>query len=355
MAKVEKLPSGNYRVRKMVDGRSVSLTFEKYPKDSDIIKALSKKLNEEPKEVKKNTFTFKDALTDYIELKKDSVSEKYALELSKLPDKLSDEFVNCEITQITQLMLDKEIHKWQKDGKSPKTIKNLTSAVRSVLRKYRPEAYFNTDMCKPVPIVQDEDIYIPSPEEVDELLEYFSIHFPDQYCAFALTTYGLRRSELCALSVSDFDEDCQVHINKAMVENSIHEYYIRPYPKNVHSVRTVPINEELVAEIRAQGFVYNRKPNRLGDALSTAQKALGIEPFSLHKMRHYFASQMHAAGVPDADIKRLLGHQKGSNCLDIVYKHSQIDRNKARKKEIVSSVIDKHFAKRKTAKELVNP
>ena len=44
MSKIEKLPSGSYRVRKMYKGKKVSMTFDKKPTESDIMVAFSEKI-----------------------------------------------------------------------------------------------------------------------------------------------------------------------------------------------------------------------------------------------------------------------------------------------------------------------
>lgn len=41
--KLERLPSGSYRIRKICNGKSISLVFDHMPKESEILSALSER------------------------------------------------------------------------------------------------------------------------------------------------------------------------------------------------------------------------------------------------------------------------------------------------------------------------
>jgi integrase len=81
------------------------------------------------------------------------------------------------------------------------------------------------------------------------------------------------------------------------------------------------IPEYIASKIRQQGYVFNGFPGQIYKHLIDAQNALGIPHFSLHKMRHFFASYMHKLGYSDKQIQEA-GGWKTTQILDTVYKHA---------------------------------
>ncbi len=66
--------------------------------------------------------------------------------------------------------------------------------------------------------------------------------------------------------------------------------------------------------------------------MTKLEKELDIPHFSLHKLRHYFASEMSTLGVPDADILRLGGWETDS-VMKSVYRHSMMEKEENAKRE----------------------
>lgn len=327
-----------YRVRKTVDGKTLSLLFDKPPTEKDVVKKLAEKMAERDDKavceaLKRDSFS--NCVNLYIDLKSERISPRYKRELTHLADRLTEEFCALDVKEIKQMDIDRLIKHLQSKGLSPKTVKGYMISVVAIIKKFNPGISYSLDMLQPVPIKQDADTYIPTPAEVKSLLQYFDTHFPDQYCALALACYGLRREEIMAAEVSDIDSDDVLHVTKAMVQNEFNDWVIKDC-KTIYSAREVPLDKALADRIRQQNKIYDYSPNRLGKSLKSAQKALGINEFSLHKLRHYFASQLHASGVSSADILRLGGWQKGSNVLELIYRHSLIDQDKERRKKIIA-------------------
>ncbi len=70
--------------------------------------------------------------------------------------------------------------------------------------------------------------------------------------------------------------------------------------KTTSSTRDIIIPMEIAQRIREQGYVFKGHPNSITD-LQTTEDRLGIPRFTMHKLRHYFASKMSAMNIPDAD------------------------------------------------------
>ena len=88
--------------------------------------------------------------------------------------------------------------------------------VTSVIKTFRQEIVFSTSL----PQRKKEEPYIPSVDEVKLMLQH--MNGTEYEVPFILASFGMRRSEICALQVSDI-EGTTVHINKALVQNDKNE------------------------------------------------------------------------------------------------------------------------------------
>ncbi len=102
--------------------------------------------------------------------------------------------------------------------------------------------------------------------------------------------------------------------------------------KTTESTRDIIIPIELSDKIKNKGYVYKGHPNSITCYLFKAQDPLGIFRFSIHKLRHYFASEMSALGKPEADILRMGGWET-DYVMKSVYRHSMMDKEENAKRE----------------------
>ena len=292
--KIEQLPSGAYRIRKMYKGKTYTVTFDRKPTQKDALLAMAKKL-EEVKESRK-PMTFAEAAAGYVDMKRNVLSPRTVKEYIEIGSRLPDWFKKLNLSDITQLDLNRLVNEFSRD-KSPKTVRNYHGFVSAVLGTYRPDMKIYTKLPQKV----KNEPYTPSREDVKRILEASKgtkFEIP-----ITLACYGMRRSEICALTIEDVEGDV-VHINKALVIDSDRNWVIKT-TKTTESTRDIVIPEELADKIREQGYVYKGAPNTINDFLIRTERDLGIPHFSLHKLRHYFASEMSALGVPEADILRM--------------------------------------------------
>jgi integrase len=159
--------------------------------------------------------------------------------------------------------------------------------------------------------------YIPSKNDIKRIVDYFKD--TEYEVAILLTLYGLRRSELMALTLDDLSGNT-LTINKAKVEALAGEW-ITKTTKTTNSTREVIISDELSDKIRKQGFIYRRSVGYLRDLLYKAQSDLDIPHFPLHKMRHFFASYLHDMGYSPKQIQEA-GGWKTSKIMETVYQHA---------------------------------
>jgi len=76
--------------------------------------------------------------------------------------------------------------------------------------------------------------------------------------------------------------------------------------------------------------------------LHSAQDKLGIPKFSVHKLRHYFASKMSALNIPDADIMKMGGWET-DHIMKSVYRHSTMDREEDAKRKAAEKLRNSIF------------
>ncbi len=325
--KIEKLPSGSYRIRKMYQGNNYTVIFDHKPTQKEAMQAIAAKMETVP--TKHERITFEVAAKRYISSKSNILSPSTEREYIGTLSRLSSAFTNKNISDICQNDIQKEINRLAKKL-SPKTVRNYHAFISSVLGVYRPELKISTTL----PQKRKNEPYIPSDKDVQTILKHASgtmFEIP-----ILLGCYGLRRSEICALN---FDTDLEgnvLHINKAMVMNKNKEWVIKS-TKTAASTRDVIISPNLAEKIRSQGFVYRGHPNSISDYLNRLQIKNNMEHFSLHKLRHYFASKMSALNIPEADIMAMGGWET-DHVMKTVYRHS-LEENKKKSQQIASDKL----------------
>lgn len=96
-------------------------------------------------------------------------------------------------------------------------------------------------------------------------------------------------------------------------------------------------------KIRAQGYVYKGHPNSITVYLGKIEDKLGIPHFSIHKLRHYFASKMSAMNIPEEDIMRMGGWET-DYVMKGVYRHSMIEKEEKAKRDAAEKLREALFS-----------
>jgi len=314
---IEKLPSGSYRARLTYKGKSYRKTFDHKPTQKEVMQAIAAKLDDKPA-APKSQISFREASQKYCDSKGNVLSPKTVREYILLYKRLPEWFLALPLSEIDQVTLNKVVNELALDT-SPKTVKNMHGFISSVLKAYRPELPINTTL----PQSRRTEPYIPSVEEVKTMLQH--LHGTEYEIPFVLGCYGMRRSEICTLTIDDLEGNL-VHITKALVQDKNGDWVIKS-TKTTQSTCDIIIPAETADKIRAQGYVYKGFPNNISRYMSNLEKTLGIEHFSMHKLRHYFAIRISALGIPEADILKM-GGWNSDHVMKSVYRHSMIDREK---------------------------
>lgn len=169
---------------------------------------------------------------------------------------------------------------------------------------------------------------IPTPEQVGAALLAAPDHFHAfvAVCAFA----GLRLGEAAGLQLGDVDFLWRTLSIQRQIQGQVNSKTVEVSPK-YESARTVYLPDDLVTELAGHlerhppmgeerwpfclnGYVYNR--NSAGNHWRSLRGKVGMEAFTLHDLRHFYASGLIADGCDVVTVQYALGHSSASITLN---------------------------------------
>jgi len=324
--KLEELPSGSYRAKKIYKGKTYRITFDHEPDEKELILAFAEKLQESSA---KNG-TFEKYAREYIENRKGTISPATERTYNIKIKQISDEFKAKNIYDIDSEDVQKEISLFSMDH-APKTTKSLYGFISSVLAVNRPSLRLRVKLPQNI----RKETYEPTEKDIKRLLEY--AQGTEYSVAFQLGVMGCRRGEICALSIDDLSGN-ELTIHRSMVYDENNNWVVKESPKTDASNRTLHLPDKLADEIREQGYIYNNHPGALNKAIHRYQKKLGIPAFKFHSLRSYFCSYAHSIGIPDADIMSLGGWK--SDVMKRVYRKSLEESKKKSMDKITKGLLN---------------
>lgn len=322
---IEKLPSGSYRISQTVNGKRYRVTVDHKPTEKETVVLLAEQMAKKGAVISSN-LPFIHACDAYIESKSNILSPSSVRGYRSLIKQISPTLGNTSIEAITKPMVQTEINRYSASH-SPKSTSNLSGFIVSILKYYGNEVG-NIRL----PQKEKKSPYIPTEQEVHAIFN--EIKGSKYEIPIMLSALGLRRSEICALTMDDLSGNV-LTVNKAKVQNERKEWVIKA-TKTTDSTRTVILPDYLVGIINERGF-YDGHPELIYRKLTETEKKLGIQHFPLHKMRHFYASYLHKLGYSDKQIQEAGGWKDGSHIMRTVYQHA-MDMDKA-KKEMSESII----------------
>lgn len=323
---IEKRANGSYRIVEMRNGVRYRITVDHKPTKNEARELLEQKIGGIS-----NKATFKKAAEAYIEAKSNVLSPSSIRGYNTiLKCQITDEFLNIPIERINlpcvQILINTLTNTY-----SPKTVKNVSGFVMSVLNFYGLTLKSPT-----LPKKKPKQDYIPTEDDIKRIIA--EVKGTQYEVPFILGTLGLRRSEICALAPGDLNENV-LTINKALVLNERNEWTLKDTTKTEKSTRTVVIPDYVADLIRENG-ACPCTPHSLYWKLQRVQMKLGIPRFPFHKLRHFFASYMHDLGYSDKQIQEF-GGWKTDNIMKSVYQHAMsMDQVKNNMAENIGNLIN---------------
>lgn len=334
MPKAKKTKSKKYRARVSYYDNDGVRRFKSFTHEN---KAVAEQLAAEFKLMHKNShqqtydnLTLAEAMQRYIDSKSAVCSPSTIYNYLKIKRNNFKQIINLKIGKITTEMVQIAVDELAVDH-SPKTVRNAYSLLHSTLNIYNKSLDLR-DIT--LPAKQKIEINVPTTKEVNKLLEV-----ADDYIRvpILLASQGsLRRSEICALTPDDFT-DTGVNINKAVVYDKDGKTKLKS-TKTYAGTRFVPLSRNVITECK-QWQHYNLSPGALTDRFIRCRDKSGVSHFKFHALRHYFASELHAKGVPDKYICEVGGWETTS-VLQNIYQHTMKDKKSEMSDKIVNIFND---------------
>ena len=245
------------------------------------------------------------------------------------------------IAKISRADLQSMVNDWTRSGATPKTVRNKLGFLSAAMKHAGIEPPMQ-GLILPEP--ERKEMTIPQDEDVQRALFYLRAHNTNLYVAVVLaSTLGLRRGEIAALTMDDFDFDAgTVTICKSLAMDERGDY-ITKSPKSRSGNRVLRgLDALVVSAVRNYGHqppqtITGLTPNAITAGYDRLRAQIGF-PGRFHDLRHYAASVMAALNVPPKYAQERMGHAT-LDMLNRVYQHTL---NK--KRDAVADAIAAHNA-----------
>lgn len=305
--KPRRLPSGAWNVRIMIDGQSYSFT---HSDKKTAVRMASDFADEHRRRIENPTLL--EAMQDYVEENAERLSPSTIRSYSgmiRMIEQRSPKIANKRISALTT----QDVVQIVRPLRTLKTKRNYVNFIHAVTGKGVSQKLYGK---------ASKRILVPTELEVKGLLNIF--RDTDMEIPIMLAAYGgLRRGEVCALTMQDLDGDF-VRVSKAVVRDQYGQW-ITKEPKTPSSIRTVLLPHFVVERIRERGYITKLLPSQVSDKFWKKQLRLGIRPYCFHSLRHFHASYLHALNIPDAYIMARGGWSSPS-VMQSVYRHALADK-----------------------------
>ena len=336
MAKAKKLKSGNWRVlvyeftdeNKKRHYKSITAPTKKEAEYMAAEYALNRKKNSSYEDL-----TLKEAYDRYISSKSAVLSPSTIAGYERSKKNHFQKLMPMKLSKIDSKLIQIAVNEMAAKY-SPKTVRNAHGLLHSVIKTYTSNFEFNTTLPQKI----KPTYTIPTTEDINKLLEVADnkIRVP----ILLASQGGLRRSEICALTPDDFT-DLGVNVNKAVVYDDKNNIVTKT-TKTVAGTRFVPLPPEVIKECKKWQH-FGCSPATLSNSFYQTIKKADIPKFSFHKLRHYFASELHAQGIPDKYIAEVGGWET-VGILQKIYQHTLRDKQEEISAKIIS-IFSNNFQK----------
>lgn len=333
MAKAKKLKSGNWRVlvyeytdeNKKRHYKSITAPTKKEAEYQAAEYALNRK------DTSYEDLTLSEAYQRYIDSKSSILSPSTIAGYERSKKNHFQKLMPMKLSKITARYIQTAVNELSANH-SPKTVRNAHGLLHSVIKTYRPNFEFSTTLPQKI----KPQYTIPTTADINVLLNNADekIRVP----ILLASQGGLRRSEICALTLNDFT-DLGVNVNKAVVYDNQGNTKIKT-TKTVAGTRFVPLPQSVINEAK-KWLYFGLSPAVLSGQFSRLMDKTNISRFSFHKLRHYFASELHANGVPDKYIAEI-GGWESVEILQSIYQHTLKDKQESVSEKIIN-IFDSNF------------
>jgi integrase len=314
---IEKLPSGAFHTRVLIDGRRVSITKDTEEECIAEYLALKHGVMEARKKESKKSKTLEEAITDYINSRKDYRSPSTIYGYERYKKNTFQSMMKANVFTVTDDQWQAALREERRKGRSPKYIKNAWSLVSSSVEAA-------TGRKPKVILFQKEKNERPylEPEEIDIFVNAIKgqqVEIPALLCLSSL-----RRSELLALKWDKVDFKKKViYVQGARVrgEDGLAD---KKQNKNDKSRRVIPIIPPLLDALqkveRKSEYVCTMTGDLTLTRINKVCRENDLPEVGLHGLRHSFASLAYHLQIPEM-IAAEIGGWNDLSTMHNIYTH----------------------------------
>lgn len=322
LPKIERLPSGAYHTRVLVNGKRISITKSTREECEALYLALKRGIIQAPQKETPPYKTLEEAVSEYIDVRKGfrSPATIYGYEQNKR--NTFQDMMNANIFTTTDEEWQDAIRREKMLGHAPKYIKNawflMAASIENITGR-RPKVMLYPKEDKPRPYLE--------PEQIDTFVAAVkgqSVEIPALLCLSSL-----RRSEMLALKWEKVDLKKRViYVHGAQVRG-IGGMTTKQQNKSDKSRRTIPIIPPLLEALEAAEHHSEYVVTMAGDTVLGQVKDVcttnGLPSVGLHGLRHSFASLAYHLQIPEM-IAAEIGGWNDLSTMRRIYTHlSQAD------------------------------
>ncbi len=308
---ITKLKNNIYRVREMFNGRIYSKNFPYRPTKKEAKYALDEMIS-------KDNYIFKDeklseCIFQYIKSKENILSPSTIRGYYKYYRLLPSKYGKIYLSEMNSMLMQNMVNDYAKSH-APKSVRNFYGFISASINMFIDKK-FRVSM----PANNKVDKYIPTCEEVMAVLnEAKGTRF---FTPLYLASYGLRFGEIIGLTLDDIG-DGEIRINKSKI-NGLDNKFIVKSPKTYSSNRVIPIPKHITDKIKRDKIIFDGHNATINRYLEKTCNKLNIKYFSIHKLRHFLATQLHYLNNPKRYVESFGGWESNSNVLEKIYIHSR--------------------------------
>lgn len=294
--KAQKLPSGNWRVQLMVDGRRVSITGktkQEAERQAAAVKSGAAVQKEQHKRI-----TLSDAISEYIEAGTAPLSPSTLRGYATIRRNRFQDLMSRDIYGITKEDVQRSVNS-ESAKVSAKTVSNAYGLIRPVLKKYGIDV-FGVHL----PQIRKPIKHYLQPEDIGKLIEVIrgdSCEIPILLAVWL----GMRRSEIIGLCWDCVDTENRIlYIRRAVVPDQENHWVLKDTAKNLSSQRAVSCPAYIMDKIkqlprRNDNRLFSMHPDTVRKHIHRACAAAGITDTTVHGLRHTNAAVMKTIGIDD--------------------------------------------------------
>ena len=317
LPKIQQLPSGSWRTRIYMDGRTVSITKPTYDECAAEYLAMKHGVIEAKAAPQKRGMTLADALDKYIADRKGFKSPSTIYAYESYRKQRFQSMMRADIYETTDDQWQTAIRREAK-SLSPKYIKNVWMLISAAI-------FEETGRRPRVTLPEKEHNEKPflDPDQIPVFLQ--AVKGESIEIAALLELSSLRRSEMLPLTWDKIDFKNEIiYVQGARVAGDGGKLVHKKQNKNDSSRRTVPIiaplMEALKAVDRKEGYVVTLTGGWICTRINEICAANGLPKVGNHGLRHSFASLAYHLQIPEK-IAMEIGGWADDGTMHKIYTH----------------------------------